>query len=161
MAKKEKSKGVKRKKLVCGKPKERIHPEDSEWYPAEFDEWETKDGNYGVNLILKFKITEGELEDGSDAEGALINYWGQADFHHGDKTYDALCVLMDEEIDIDDEVDLDSVLGKTVEVLTKVEKKSDGKTFSKVAKIRLPKKAKKKKKAAPAKTKTTKKKSKK
>jgi len=151
--KNKKGKSKVRRKIVCNKPQERIHPEDSEWYPAIFEDFEFKEGNYYEQIIMKYKITDGELEDGSDADGALISFWGKAEFNHGDQTYDSLCVLMDEEIEIDDEVDLDAAVGTEVEILASVEKQKNGKFFSKVKKIRLPKKAKKKKKAAPSKSK--------
>lgn len=130
-------------RLKIGKEVKSIQPNDHEWYNAKFDDAELKEGQYGDYLQLKFVLTDGELEDGSDANGKFQYAFADAKIPYGSPSYEIVTAIIGKELDEDDDLDLEAYYGQKVQVFIVVEEDKDN-TRSKITKIRPIKKNKKK-----------------
>ena len=132
-------------RLRGGGERPHVNPVSHEWYKAEFSEGEIKDGKFGEYLLLKFKLKNGELQDGNSADGHTICAFSSIELHKGTDAHDIMSGIIGHELEEDEELDLTSHYGVMVEGFVEVDKKKGSKDeFAKITKVRTLKSSKKK-----------------
>ncbi len=148
MAKKMKNKkGRKGGDGVVKMGKDKIYPpfEDKCWYKGKFEGFDTGDGKFGPLFYLKFKILNGEMEDGSDAKGQECRAMTSQDLSPKSKLYPFVKVFEGGEVAEDDIIDLNAYCGQKVLVFieSSSKEKEDGTPYQNITAIKKIKKKKK------------------
>jgi len=135
---KDKDVGVKVSNLVVGEDKEFSLPEDSEWYAAKFEEAETSKGRFGELVFLKFKLLNGELENGDSAKNTNAQAMTNAVMSPSSQLMKFYLGLNGgEEVEEGDTVDLTAFYGDKFDVLIKHSKENkEGKVYANIDKIK-------------------------
>lgn len=94
-------------------------------YAAKVKSIEKKDGKFGDYYQVSFKITEEEFE------GKTVNGNMPAEIEVGNKTYKWASILLGRELEVDEELDPDDLVGKSCKVAVEHNSNDEG-TFAKV-----------------------------
>jgi hypothetical protein len=135
-------------KAIKDEPFERFEPD--EWYPAEIEDIEINEGQYGPYIKWKIKVLGGETEQGNSAEGKSITRLMDATLSPSKILWKWLSKLLGEEPSIDEEYDITSYLGEKISVLIKDRKPKKNAQkgdiiYQEVDSVKRPKKGKKEK----------------
>jgi len=126
--------------------KDKIFPpfEDKCWYKAKFIGFDTGTGKFGELFYLKFKILNGEMEDGSDAKGQECRAMTSQDLTPKSKLNPFVKVFEGRSIKQDDVIDLNAYCGwkGNVFIESSDKTKEDGTPYQNVTAIKKKKKKK-------------------
>ena len=115
---------VKATSIKATKDEERVYFEPDEWYLGEFTEVEINEGTYGPYMIMKFKILNGQMEDGTSAKGKTCTQMVNAVLSPSSELWKFVKVFTKSEPEIDEDYDLTSHYGEKFRCYIKDKKKN-------------------------------------
>jgi hypothetical protein len=118
--------GVKINAIKAEEDKEFERFEPDEWYLGEFEELEADIGQFGPYLKFTFRILNGTLESGEEANGKTCTRLMNAVLSPSTVLWSWLKVFLGKDPEIDQEYDLTSYYGNKYRVLIKDKAKKKG-----------------------------------
>jgi hypothetical protein len=100
--------------------------EPEEWYTGKFMDHETKDGKFGPYIVVKFKVLNGQCEDGKPAKGLHARCMMDATVAPGKKLFDWFKVFLGRDPKKGEKLKLATFYGKKYRIFIKDQKKKKG-----------------------------------